>query len=76
MLTRTISGVAFEFESPCLFRPIGLPVEIQYMGDHWRVELLWRDQRTAATYPTREAAIAVITAGINSGAATATAGST
>jgi hypothetical protein len=64
MLTRAINGVAFEFESPCLFRPLGLPVEIRFMGGHWRVTLLWHDQFTSGDYPTREAAIAVVTNGI------------
>jgi len=64
MITRTINGVQFEFESPCIFRPSGLPVEIQYTGDQWRVSLLWRDRLSSADYPTREAAIAVIVNGI------------
>lgn len=64
MVTRTIAGVQLEFESPCLFRPSGLPVEIRFMGDHWRLSLLWRDKFTSGEYPTREAAIAVVANGI------------
>jgi hypothetical protein len=60
MVTKQINGVTFEFESPSLFRPQGLPVEIRYVDDSWRVNMLWKDRFTSGEYPTREAAIAVI----------------
>ena len=61
MITRTIQGIAFEFDTPSVFRPKGLPVEISYTeSGRWSIELLWKDQISRGEYPSRDAAIAVI----------------
>ena len=64
MITRTIQGVTFEFDTPSVFRPLGLPVEIRYEDGAWTVELLWKHEKVRGQYPTREAAIAIIARGL------------
>ena len=65
MITRTIQGVTFEFDSPSVFRPLGLPVEIRYEQGAWVIELLWHHKVTRGEYPTRDAAINVISRGLS-----------
>jgi len=65
MITRTIQGITFEFDTPSVFRPKGLLVVITYEGGRWSIEMLWHDKITRGEYPTREDAINVISRGLD-----------
>lgn len=61
IITRVLSGILFEFDSPSCLRPVGLPVELRSNGRNWQLELLRSNgQRTSSQFSSRDEAVAFI----------------